>query len=123
MSYGWVVVAALAVTETITWGIVYVLLVGAANGMLTLARATLISDIFGRGHYGSISGAMAMAGNGARALGPVGASLLCARSAATRRCSWSSPACWWWPAWPSSPPSPAWPAAARSARRRLAPAA
>ena len=55
-----------------------VLLVGAANGMLTLARATLVSDVFGRGHYGSISGAMAMAGNSARALGPVGASLLCA---------------------------------------------
>ena len=53
-----------------------VLLVGAANGMLTLARATLVSDIFGRGHYGSISGAMALAGNGARALGPIGASLL-----------------------------------------------
>jgi len=61
------------------------LLVGAANGMLTLARATLVSDLFGRRHYGSISGAMAMAGNGARALGPVGASLLLAALGAYER--------------------------------------
>ncbi len=62
-----------------------VLLVGAANGMLTLSRATLVSDLFGRRHYGSISGAMAMAGNGARALGPVGASLLLAALGAYER--------------------------------------
>ena len=62
-----------------------VLLVGAANGMLTLAPATLVSDLYGRRHYGSISGAMAMAGNGARALGPVGASLLLAALGAYER--------------------------------------
>jgi MFS family permease len=53
-----------------------ILLMGSANGMSTLARATMVSDIFGRRHYGSISGAIAMAANGARALGPVGASIL-----------------------------------------------
>jgi MFS family permease len=53
-----------------------IVLLGAANGMATLARATTIAEIFGPRHYGSISGAMALGANGARAVGPVGASLL-----------------------------------------------
>jgi MFS family permease len=53
-----------------------IVLLGAANGSLTLARATIVSDVFGRRHYGAISGAIALAANGARALGPVGASVL-----------------------------------------------
>ncbi len=53
-----------------------IVLLGATNGMATLARAMTVADIFGPGHYGSISGAVAVAVSGARALGPVGASLL-----------------------------------------------
>jgi predicted MFS family arabinose efflux permease len=53
-----------------------VLLYGASAGMLTLARATVIADTWGRRHYGSIAGAMAVPVNLARALGPVGAALL-----------------------------------------------
>lgn len=53
-----------------------IFLLGAANGMSTLARANMVSDIFGRAHYGSISGALALGANGARALAPIGASLL-----------------------------------------------
>ncbi len=53
-----------------------ILLLGAANGMSTLARATTVAEVFGRRHYGSITGAIAVGANGARALGPVGASLL-----------------------------------------------
>jgi MFS family permease len=53
-----------------------VVLLGAANGMSTLARASIVSDIFGRRHYGSISGAIALGANGARALAPIGASIL-----------------------------------------------
>lgn len=53
-----------------------ILLYGAAAGMLTLAQATVVADIWGRRHYGSIAGAMAIPGNLARALGPVGAALL-----------------------------------------------
>jgi MFS family permease len=56
------------------WGVI--MLLGAANGMATLARAMTVADLFGRTHYGSISGAIAVASTGARALGPVGASLL-----------------------------------------------
>jgi MFS family permease len=53
-----------------------VVLQGAANGMATLARATSLAEIFGSRHYGAIAGAVALGANGARAIGPVGASLL-----------------------------------------------
>ncbi|MGH7324152.1 MAG: MFS transporter [Candidatus Rokuibacteriota bacterium] len=53
-----------------------VVILGGANGMATLARATMVAEIFGPRHYGSISGAIALAANGARALAPVGAALL-----------------------------------------------
>jgi hypothetical protein len=54
----------------------FVMLQGAANGMATLARATSLAEIFGSRHYGAIAGAVALGANGARAIGPVGASLL-----------------------------------------------
>src|SRR2546427_11363674 len=53
-----------------------VVMLGAANGMATLARATTITEIFGPRHYGSISGAVALGANGARAVAPFAASLL-----------------------------------------------
>jgi MFS family permease len=53
-----------------------ILLYGAAAGMLTLAQATVVADVWGRRHYGAIAGAMAVPANLARALGPVGAALL-----------------------------------------------
>lgn len=53
-----------------------IVILGAANGMGTLSRASITAEIFGRRHYGSISGALAFGANGARAIGPVGSSLL-----------------------------------------------
>jgi MFS family permease len=53
-----------------------VVMLGAANGMATLARATTIAEIFGPRHYGSISGAVALGANGARAVAPFAAALL-----------------------------------------------
>lgn len=53
-----------------------VVMLGAANGMSTLARATMVAEIFGPRHYGSISGTIALGANGARAIAPVGAALL-----------------------------------------------
>ncbi len=53
-----------------------ILLLGAANGMSTLARPSAVADAFGRRHYASVSGAIAAGSNGARALAPVGAALL-----------------------------------------------
>ena len=54
----------------------FIFLQGAANGMATLARATSLAEFFGPRHYGAITGAVALGANGARAIGPVGASLL-----------------------------------------------
>lgn len=53
-----------------------VVMLGAANGMATLARATTIAEVFGPRHYGSISGAIALGANGARAVAPFAAALL-----------------------------------------------
>ena len=53
-----------------------IVLMGAANGMGTLARASIVAEIFGRRNYGAISGAMALGANGARAVAPVGASVM-----------------------------------------------
>ncbi|MBI1733892.1 MAG: MFS transporter [Candidatus Rokubacteria bacterium] len=53
-----------------------VMLLGASNGMSTLARASVVAEVFGRRHYGAVAGALALGANGARAAAPVGASLL-----------------------------------------------
>ena len=66
-----------------------IILLGAANGMATLARATTVAETFGPRHYGSIGGAIAVAANGARALGPVGASLLFAWLGGYERVFWA----------------------------------
>jgi MFS family permease len=54
----------------------FIIVMGASNGMSTLSRATSLAQIFGARHYGAISGAVALGANGARAIGPVGASLM-----------------------------------------------
>lgn len=65
-----------------------ILLYGAAAGMLTLAQATVVADVWGRRHYGAIAGAMAVPANLARALGPVGAALLYASLGGYARLFW-----------------------------------
>lgn len=50
-----------------------VVVLGAGRGVVTLMRAGLIADFYGRGHYGAIAGALALVLTGARALAPVGA--------------------------------------------------
>ena len=65
-----------------------VVMLGAANGMATLARATIVAEIFGPRHYGSISGAIALGANGARALAPVGAALLMVALGGYERVFW-----------------------------------
>ena len=66
----------------------FVMMFGAANGMSTLARASSIAKIFGSRHYGAISGAVALGANGARAVGPVGASLLVLALGSYERVFW-----------------------------------
>jgi MFS family permease len=69
--------ALVALAPSLPAGLVLVIAVlGAANGMATLARATTLAELFGPAHYASISGAIALGANGSRALGPVGAAVL-----------------------------------------------
>jgi MFS family permease len=56
--------------------IAFVALFGMANGMLTLARATTVAELYGSGSYGSISGLMAFWITLARAGGPSAVALL-----------------------------------------------
>lgn len=66
----------------------FVVMFGAANGMSTLARASAAAEIFGPRHYGAISGAMALGANGARAIGPVTASVLVLALGSYERVFW-----------------------------------
>lgn len=50
-----------------------VVLLGAGRGVVTLMRAGLIAEFYGRANYGAISGMLAFFLTGARALAPVGA--------------------------------------------------
>ncbi|MDQ2653831.1 MAG: MFS transporter [Chloroflexota bacterium] len=50
-----------------------VILLGAGRGAVTLMRASLIAERYGRTHYGAIGGALALFVSGAAALAPVGA--------------------------------------------------
>ncbi|MGH2558539.1 MAG: MFS transporter [Thermomicrobiales bacterium] len=65
----------LAVSSTAgVW--LFVALFGAGFGAITPARAALIAEFYGPAEYGSISGVLALIITGARATGPLGASLL-----------------------------------------------
>jgi sugar phosphate permease len=50
-----------------------VLLLGAGRGVVTLMRAGLVAEFYGRTHFGAISGMLTFFLTGARALAPVGA--------------------------------------------------
>ena len=52
--------------------LVAVLLLGAGRGVVTLMRAGLVAEFYGRTHFGAISGMLAFFLTGARALAPVG---------------------------------------------------
>jgi len=82
--------ALVAVAPSVPGGLLLVIVVlGAANGMATLARATTLAEVFGPAHYATISGAVALGANGARALGPVGASVLYALLGGYQPVFWS----------------------------------
>ncbi len=67
-----------AVLILLTWQqasgvLLAVVLLGAGRGAVTLMRASLIAERYGRTHYGAIGGALALFVSGAAALAPVGA--------------------------------------------------
>src|SRR4029453_14269660 len=49
-----------------------VLLLGAGRGVVTLMRAGLVAEFYGRAHFGAISGMLALFLTGARSLAPGG---------------------------------------------------
>jgi MFS family permease len=55
---------------------VFAVVYGMGRGMTTLLRATLVGDLFGARHYGSIAGVLAFCATAATALGPVFAGVL-----------------------------------------------
>jgi MFS family permease len=55
---------------------VFVLCYGAGNGLLTLARATSVADLFGTAEYASVAGVLSSMTTGARAAGPLVAAAL-----------------------------------------------
>jgi MFS family permease len=60
---------------SIAWwlGVVFVVLYGAANGVMTIVRGALPADLFGREGYGGIAGAMTTPAMFARAIAPFAA--------------------------------------------------
>jgi hypothetical protein len=64
--------------ERLGWreALLAVALLGAGRGGVTLMRATLVADRYGRANFAAISGISAAAQMAARAVAPVGAGLL-----------------------------------------------
>jgi predicted MFS family arabinose efflux permease len=72
---------ALAVLVLVSWNrpagvAAFVALFGLGVGLVSLARAALVADFYGRASYATISGVLALLLTAARALAPVGASTL-----------------------------------------------
>jgi len=66
----------LVVSVDATWAVVAGLVVlGMGNGMATLARATVIADLYGPADYGAIAGVAALTTTVARAVGPFAAAV------------------------------------------------
>lgn len=69
--------AALAIADTrLLWLTLFAMLYGAGNGAMTVVRAALPVEMFGREDYGAITGALAAPGLIARAAGPFLAAVL-----------------------------------------------
>jgi predicted MFS family arabinose efflux permease len=56
--------------------LVFVFLYGASNGVMTIVRATIPAEMFGRDQYGAVNGALAAPVITCRAAGPLAASLI-----------------------------------------------
>ncbi len=63
--------AVLALATTQAWLMVFALLFGMANGLVTIVRAAIVPEYFGRAHLGRIGGAMTACSLMARAAAPL----------------------------------------------------
>ena len=71
-----IALAVILVTSGLALTLLAVALLGAGRGGITLMRATLVADRYGRANFAAISGIPAAAQMAARAVAPVGAGLL-----------------------------------------------
>jgi MFS family permease len=62
--------AIFAMAQRIPGLLAFTLVLGLANGLVTIVRGSLVPDYFGRGHVGRISGAMSAFGQLGRAIAP-----------------------------------------------------
>jgi MFS family permease len=81
-------------------GLLFVLLYGLGNGMLTIVKGTAIAQYVSREHVASLNGALGLPTAIARAVAPLLLGLLWTRDAGYR---WGLPCCW------LSASSPPWP--------------
>jgi MFS family permease len=70
-----VALALLLIWAQPTGVIVAVVLLGAGRGAMTLMRATIVAERYGRTHFGAINGTVALFVSGAAALAPIGAGI------------------------------------------------
>lgn len=56
--------------------VLFAVLYGASNGVMTIVRGVVPAELFGREHYGAVTGALTAPGQWAKASGPLLASLL-----------------------------------------------
>jgi MFS family permease len=82
--------AALAfVTQGVWLGLLFVACYGASNGVMTVVRAALPAELFGRTHYGAVSGALATPVIVTRAAGPLGTALVWQEAGSYDAAIWS----------------------------------
>ena len=69
-------VALMFASSSLWMGFAFAVLYGASNGVMTIIRATMPAELFGRDHYGAVNGALAAPVIATRAAGPLVASLI-----------------------------------------------
>lgn len=74
LSAGSLLLLAASDSRAVIW--TYIVTYGAARGMITLLRATLVAELFGSARYGSISGAIAGYTGAAQATAPLAVGVL-----------------------------------------------
>jgi len=81
-------VALMFASSNLWMGFAFAVLYGASNGIMTIIRATMPAEMFGREHYGAINGALAAPVIGTRAAGPLVASLIWSAAEGYDRVLW-----------------------------------
>jgi len=69
-------VALMLASSDLRMGFAFAMLYGASNGVMTIVRATIPAELFGREHYGAVNGALAAPVIASRSAGPLAASLI-----------------------------------------------